>query len=135
VKTQGMAPPFSRVRGCTTVDGETRGMKYALTELALLLACPFDEVRAWVRTLEMFEPVERDARGARRVTAVQLERIATARIISANRQLSRVRSLAVVIQLESASDALGYLESSRVRLGVTELEVRVSALEARLEVC
>ena len=97
-------------------------MNHRLIELSLLLVCPFDEARAWVRALERLESVARDARGARTVTSDQLERIAVARLVAANRRILRGQSLAFVRQLEPAHDALKWLDSSRTVLGIKNLE-------------
>ena len=109
-------------------------MNYRLTELPLLLTCSFDEARAWVRALEQLEPVERDAKGARTVTPSQLERIAVARLVAANRQMSRGNALDFVAQLNLTRDAIAYLESSRTSLGIMALEARVASIEALLGV-
>jgi hypothetical protein len=115
-----------------TVGKQARGVNYTLNQLALLLVCPFDEARAWVRALELKQPILRDARGARTVTAVQLETIALARVVAAERGLSKPTALKAVGQLGRAQDALGLLEANRVSLGVVALERRVAALEATL---
>ena len=107
-------------------------MNYRLTELPLLLTCSFDEARAWVRALEQLEPVQRDAKGARTVTSSQLERIAVARLVAANRQISRGDALDFVAQLNATQDAIAYLESSRKSLGIMALEARVARIEALL---
>ena len=106
-------------------------MNHRLIELSLLLVCPFDEARAWVRALERLESVARDARGARTVTSDQLERIAVARLVAANRRISRGQALSFVRQLEPAHDALKWLDSSRTALGLTALEARVASLELK----
>lgn len=108
-------------------------MNHRLIELSLLLICPFDEARAWVRALERLEPMMRDARGARTVTTAQLERIGVARLVAANRQVSRVQALKFVSRLGAAHDALAWLDSSRAVLGLTALEARVALLEAKSE--
>ncbi len=118
---------------CTSVGDQARGVNHRLIELSLLLICPFDEARAWVRALEHLEPVTRDARGARTVTTAQLERIAVARLVAANRHISRVQALKFVAQLGAAHDALTWLNSSRAILGLTALEARVALLEAKSE--
>ena len=106
-------------------------MNHRLIELSLLLICPFDEARAWVRALERLESVARDARGARTVTSDQLERIAVARLVAANRRISRGQALAFVARLEATHQALAWLDSSRAVLGLTALEARVALLEAQ----
>jgi hypothetical protein len=104
-------------------------MNYRLNELSQLLLCSFDEARAWVRTLERFEPVTRDGRGARLVTSAQLERIAVARFVAANRPISRGAALNFVLKLDATHSAIQWLETSREVLGVTALEARVARFE------
>ena len=120
-------------RRSTSVGEQARGVNHRLIELSLLLICPFDEARAWVRALEHLEPVTRDARGARTITTAQLERIAVARLVTANRGVSRVQALRFVARLGAAHDALAWLDSSRAVLGSTALEARVALLEAKSE--
>lgn len=107
-------------------------MTYRLSELPLLLGCTFDEARAWVRALETFEAVNRDARGARLVMPVQLERIAAARVIASNRQVSRAEAFRFVARLDAALECLRWLEVGREVLGVAALELRVAALESKV---
>jgi hypothetical protein len=107
-------------------------MTYKLSELSLLLGCTFAEARAWVRTLELFEAVERDFRDARLVSPDQLERIVAARVIASNRGISRVEATKFVAHLEQAFEALHQLDVIREALGVTALEVRFTVLEKKL---
>jgi hypothetical protein len=98
----------------------------------LLLGCGFNDARAWVRALETFEPVARDARCARLVTLAQLERIAAARLIASTRDLSRIEAIKFVGQLDRALETLQWLDASREVMGVTALEARVTVLEKKL---
>jgi hypothetical protein len=107
-------------------------MTYTLSELPLLLGCTFAEARAWVRTLEIFESIERDFRGARLVSPDQLERIAAARVIASNRGISKVEAIKFVAHLDQALDTLQQLNVIRKALGVTALEARVTVLEKTL---
>jgi hypothetical protein len=104
-------------------------MTYKLSELPLLLGCTFAEARAWVRTLEIFESIKRDFRGARLVSPNQLERIAAARVIASNRGVSRVKAIKFVARLDQALETLHKLDVIREALGVTALETRIIALE------
>jgi hypothetical protein len=115
----------------TSVGDQTRGMHYRLTELPLLLLTTFDEARAWVRTLEHFETVQRGMNGARVVTLNQLERIAVARLIAANRGVPRPRALELASNLQRGVVAVQWLEAHREVLGISTLEARVAALESR----
>lgn len=104
-------------------------MTYRLSELSLLLGCSFNEARAWVRALEVSDPVARDARDARLVSPAQLERIAAARIISSTREISRVKAIRFVAQLDQALETLHWLDATREILGIHALEIRIIALE------
>jgi hypothetical protein len=104
-------------------------MTYRLSELSLLLGCCFNDARAWVRALEASEPVARDARDARLVTAAQLERIAAARVIASTREISRMEAIKFVGQLDRAFETLQWLDASREIMGIAVLETRVIALE------
>jgi hypothetical protein len=107
-------------------------MTYKLSELPLLLGCTFAEARAWVRTLETFESIERDFRGARLVSPDQLERIVAARVIASNRRISRVKAIKLIAHLDQALETLHQLHVVREALGVTALEARVTVLEKKM---
>jgi hypothetical protein len=104
-------------------------MTYRLSELSLLLGCRFNDARAWVRALEASELVARDARDARLVTPVQLERIAAARVIASTREISRIEAIKFVGQLDRALETLHWLDATCEVLGIHALKTRVIALE------
>jgi hypothetical protein len=109
-------------------------MPLSLSELARALLCNLDELRAWVRTLEQFETVERDARGKRRLSQVQTDRIIVARILASSRGWSKRKSLELLLQLETSVEANTQLGAVRQALGLDRLETRVLSLEQKVGV-
>ena len=106
-------------------------MTLNLSELARALLCNLDEVRAWVRTLEHFETVERDARGKRILSQVQVDRIIAARILALSRGWSKRRSLELLLQLETSVEANALFGMVRQALGLDRLERRIQLLEQK----
>jgi hypothetical protein len=106
-------------------------MTLSLSELARALLCSLDEVRAWVRILEYFEVVGRDARGKRTLRQVQVDRIIAARILVSSRGWSKRKSLESLLQLETSVDANAQLGTVRQALGLDRLETRILSLEQK----
>jgi hypothetical protein len=109
-------------------------MTLSLSELARALLCNLDEVRAWVRLLEHFEIVERDARGKRILSEVQTDRIIAARILASSRAWSKRKSLESLLQLQTSVDANAQLGTVRQVLGLDRLEQRIQSLEQKVGV-
>jgi hypothetical protein len=109
-------------------------MTLSLSELARALLCNLDEVRAWVRLLEHFEIVERDARGKRILSEVQTDRIIAARILASSRAWSKRKSLESLLQLQTSVDANAQLGTVRQVLGLDRLEKRIQSLEQKVGV-
>jgi hypothetical protein len=109
-------------------------MTLSLSELARALLCNLDEVRAWVRLLEHFEIVERDARGKRILSQVQTDRIIAARILASSRAWSKRKSLESLLQLQTSVDANAQLGTVRQVLGLDRLEKRIQSLEQKVGV-
>jgi hypothetical protein len=109
-------------------------MTLSLSELARALLCSLDEVRAWVRLLEMFEVVERDTRGKRILSQSQADRIIAARILTQSRGWSKRKSLESLLQLETSVEANAQLGTVRQALGLDQLETRILSLEQKVGV-
>jgi hypothetical protein len=102
--------------------------------LARALLCSLDELRAWVRLLEHFEIVERDARGRRVLSQSQVDRIIAARILASSRGWSKRKSLEYLLQLETSVDANAQLGAVWQALGLDRLEQRILSLEQKVGV-
>ena len=109
-------------------------MTLSLSELARALLCSLDEVRAWVRTLEHFETIERDARGKRILSQSQVDRIIATRILANSRGWSKRKSLELLLQLETSVEANEQLGTIRQALGLDRLEKRIQSLEQKVGV-
>jgi hypothetical protein len=109
-------------------------MTLSLSELARALLCSLDELRAWVRLLEHFEIVERDARGRRVLSQSQVDRIIAARILASSRGWSKRKSLEYLLQLETSVDANAQLGAVWQALGLDRLEQRILSLEQKVGV-
>ena len=109
-------------------------MTLSLSDLARALLCSLDEVRAWVRMLEEFETVERDARGTRTLNRAQADRIIAARILASSRGWSKRKSLESLLQLKTSVDTNAQLGTVRQALGLTQLEQRIISLEQKVGV-
>jgi hypothetical protein len=109
-------------------------MTLSLSELARALLCSLDEVRAWVRTLEQVETVERDARGKRILSRVQVDQIIAARILASSRGWSKRKSLESLLQLETSVEANAQLGAVCQALGLNRLEKRIQSLEQKVGV-
>jgi hypothetical protein len=109
-------------------------MTLSLSELARALLCSLDEVRAWVRTLEQVETVERDARGKRILSRVQVDQIIAARILASSHGWSKRKSLESLRQLEASIEASEQLSTVRQALGLDRLEQRIQSLEQKVGV-
>jgi hypothetical protein len=118
----------------SSVGDDTWGMTLSLSELARALLCCLDEVRAWVRLLEHFETIERDTRGKRVLSRVQVDRIIAARILASSRGWSKRKSLESLLQLETSVEANAQLGTVRQALGLDRLETRVLSLEQKVGV-
>jgi hypothetical protein len=109
-------------------------MTLSLSELARALLCSLDELRAWVRTLEQFETVERDAHGKRVLSQVQVDRIIAARILASSRAWSKRKSLESLLQLQTSVEGIAQLGAVRQAFGLTQLEKRILSLEQKVGV-
>ena len=109
-------------------------MTLSLSELARALLCSLDEVRAWVRLLEMLETVERDARGRRVLSQSQVDRIIAARILASSHGWSKRKSLESLRQLETSVEGIAQLGAVRQAFGLTQLEKRILSLEQKVGV-
>jgi hypothetical protein len=109
-------------------------MTLSLSELARALLCSLDEVRVWVRILEHFEAVERDARGKRILSQSQADRIIAARILGTSRGWSKRKSLESLLQLETSVEANAQFGAVRQALGLDRLEKRIQSLEQKVGV-
>jgi hypothetical protein len=109
-------------------------MPLSLSKLARALLCSLDEVRAWVRILEMFEVVERDTRGKRILSQSQVDRIIAARILASSRAWSKRKSLESLLQLQTSVEANTQLGTVKQALGLDRLETRILSLEQKVGV-
>ena len=109
-------------------------MTLSLSELARALLCSMDEVRTWVRLLEHFEIVKRDARGKRTLSQLQVDRIIAARVLASSRGWSKRKSLESLLQLETSVEANTQLGAVRQTLGLDRLEQRIQSLERKVGV-
>ena len=109
-------------------------MTLSLSELARALLCSLDELRSWVRILEHFEIVERDARGKRILSQSQVDRIIAARILANSRGWSKRKSLEYLLQLETSVEKSVQLSTVRQVLGLDQLEKRIQSLEQKVGV-
>lgn len=105
-------------------------MTYSLTEVARLLGFALEDARAWVRELGAMGPVERDDRGARRLSEAQVVRVSSARVVALSLGCSRREALERVRRLEASDEQLRALEGLRESLGLPALEERLASLEA-----
>jgi hypothetical protein len=130
-RVSGAGQALPPIHAGSSVGDDTWGMTLSLSELARALLCSLDEVRAWVRILEYFEVVGRDARGKRTLRQVQVDRIIAARILVSSRGWSKRKSLESLLQLETSVDANAQLGTVRQALGLDRLETRILSLEQK----